>query len=207
MSINIFTEMGGRKFRMERHQKNEERKIAPSMIVSVPRNAVTLSVGLMTIQSSAPVLHPVVQCQSTEETSTMLVSFPISAFMQRKITSVDVLLSRLEKISLPSMWVILGGPPLVVCRMHSSQLQPTVLMSVKVTAELQWSATVLDKMVTSEMLPVLGEVPSTISAITELCRLVDILDGVKLCIGNPDDIIVQLYHNSTYTLHSYSGMP
>ena len=81
----------------------EERKIAPSMIVSVPRKAVTLSVGLMTIQSSASVLHPVVQCQSTEETSTMLVSFPISAFMQRKITSVDVLLSRLEKISLPSM--------------------------------------------------------------------------------------------------------
>ena len=38
--------------------------------------------------------------------------------------------------------------------MHSSQLQPTVLMSVKVTAELQWSATVLDRMVTSEMLPV-----------------------------------------------------
>eukprot|EP00731_Ephydatia_muelleri_P023298 Em0015g881a len=198
--------MGGRKFRMERHRKNEERKIArPSMIVSVPRNAVTLSVGLMTIQSSAPVLHPVVQCQSTDETSTMLVSFPLSAFMQRKITSVDVLLSRLEKISLPSMWVILGGPPLVVCRMHSSQLQTTVLMSVKVTAELQWSATVLDKTVTSEMLPVLGEVPSTISAVTELCRLVDILDGVKLCIGNPDDNIVQLYHSSTYTLHSYSG--
>ena len=208
VSINIFTEMGGRKFRMERHRKNEERKIArPSMIVSVPRNAVTLSVGLMTIQSSAPVLHPVVQCQSTDETSTMLVSFPLSAFMQRKITSVDVLLSRLEKISLPSMWVILGGPPLVVCRMHSSQLQTAVLMSVKVTAELQWSATVLDKTVTSEMLPVLGEVPSTISAVTELCRLVDILDGVKLCIGNPDDNIVQLYHSSTYTLHSYSGMP
>ena len=58
VSINIFTEMGGRKFRMEHHRKNEERKIArPSMIVSVPRNAVTLSVGLMTIQSSAPVLH------------------------------------------------------------------------------------------------------------------------------------------------------
>ena len=36
VSINIFTEMGGRKFRMERHRKNEERKIArPSMIVSV----------------------------------------------------------------------------------------------------------------------------------------------------------------------------
>ena len=101
------------------------------------------------------------------------------------------------------MWVILGSPPLVVCRMHSSQLQPTVLMSVEVTAELQWSATVLDKIVT----PVLGEVPSTISAVTELCRLVDILDGIKLCIGNPDDIIVQLYHNSTYMLHSYSGMP
>eukprot|EP00731_Ephydatia_muelleri_P004426 Em0002g602a len=42
-------------------------------------------------------------------------------------------------------------------------------------------------------------------AITELCRLVDIFDGVKLCIGNPDNIIVQLYHNNTYTLHSYSG--
>ncbi|KAL5506287.1 hypothetical protein EMCRGX_G007900 [Ephydatia muelleri] len=42
-------------------------------------------------------------------------------------------------------------------------------------------------------------------SITELCRLVDIFDGVKLCIGNPDNIIVQLYHNNTYTLHSYSG--
>ena len=42
--------------------------------------------------------------------------------------------------TLPSMWVILDGLPLFVCRMHSTQLQPTVLMSVKVTAELQWSA-------------------------------------------------------------------
>ena len=45
MSINIFTEMGGRKFQMERHRKNEERKIAPSMIVSVPRNAVNKKKG------------------------------------------------------------------------------------------------------------------------------------------------------------------
>ena len=56
------------------HRKNEERKIAPSMLVSVPQSAITLSVGLMTIQSLAPVLHPAVQCESTDETSPMLVS-------------------------------------------------------------------------------------------------------------------------------------
>ena len=56
-------------------------------------------------------------------------------------------------------------------------------MSVKVTAELQWSATVLDKMVTPEQFPELGEVPSTISAVTQLCRLIEIQDGAKLCIG------------------------
>ena len=113
----------------------------------------------MTIQSSTPGLHPAVQCQPTEEIGPMAVFFPVSVFMQREITSVDVLLLRLKKTSLPSMWVIVDGSPLVVCRMHSSQLQPTVLMSVKVTSELQWSATILDKMVTSEQFPVLGEVP------------------------------------------------
>ena len=54
--------------------------IVDSMLVSVLRNAITLSVGLMTIQSAAPVLHPAVQCQSTDETGpgpiSMLVSVP-----------------------------------------------------------------------------------------------------------------------------------
>eukprot|EP00731_Ephydatia_muelleri_P029902 Em0021g425a len=45
------------------------------MLVSVPRDAVTVSVGLMTIQniwSSTPDLHLAVQCQPTEETGPML---------------------------------------------------------------------------------------------------------------------------------------
>ena len=107
----------------------------------------------MTIQSSITDLHSAIQCKPIEETGPMLASFLISVFMQREITIDDVLLSRLKKISLPSMWVIFDGSPLVICRIYSSQLQPTVLMSVKVTAELQWSATVLDKMVTSEQVP------------------------------------------------------
>ena len=57
-----------------------------------------MSVGSMTIQSSTPGLHPAVQCQPTEETGPILVSFSISVFMQRKITCIDVLLSRLKKI-------------------------------------------------------------------------------------------------------------
>ena len=120
LSINIFKDMGRRKFRLARHRKNEERNTVPSMLVSVPRDAVTVSVGSMTIQSirsSTPDLHPAdpaVQCQPTEDTGSMLVSFLISVFMQRKISSVDVLLSRLKMISLPSMWAIVGGSPLVV---------------------------------------------------------------------------------------------
>ena len=54
------------------------------MVVSVPRDAITVPVGSMTIQSSTPGLHPAVQCQPTKETGPMLVSFPISAFMQRE---------------------------------------------------------------------------------------------------------------------------
>ena len=91
---------------MAHHRKNEERKKAPPMLVSVPRDAITLSVGSMTIQSSTPGLHPAVQCRPAEETGPMLVFFAISVFMQREITSVDALLLRLKKISLPSMWVI-----------------------------------------------------------------------------------------------------
>eukprot|EP00731_Ephydatia_muelleri_P034836 Em0081g1a len=48
------------------------------MLVSVPRDAVTVSVGLMTIQnirSSTPDLHLAVQCQPTEETGPMLLSY------------------------------------------------------------------------------------------------------------------------------------
>ena len=160
----------------------------------------------MTIQSSKADLHPVVENQRMEDTGPFLVSFPLSVFMLSEVHTLDVLLSRLKMTTLPSMWVILDGLPLFVCRMHSTQLQPSVLMSVKVTAELQWSATVLDKMVTPEQFPELGEVPSTISAVTQLCRLIEILDGAKLCIGNPDDILVQMYHKSTHTLHGYSGM-
>ena len=105
---------------MARHRKNEERNTVPLILVSVPRDAVTVSVGSMTIQSirsSTTDLHPAVpaiQCQPTEETGSMLVSFLISVFMQRKISSVDVLLSRLKMISFPSMWAIVGGSPLVV---------------------------------------------------------------------------------------------
>ena len=90
----FFKRDGRKKFRMAHHRKNEERKKAPSMLVSVPRDAITLSVGLMTIQSSTPGLHPAIQCQPIEETCPMLASFPISVFMQREITSVDVLLLR-----------------------------------------------------------------------------------------------------------------
>ena len=47
----------------------EERNTVPSMLVSVPRDAVTVSVGSMTIRSirsSTPGLHPAgVQCQPT----------------------------------------------------------------------------------------------------------------------------------------------
>ena len=58
-------EIGGRKFRLARHRKNEEVKNAPSMLVSVPRDAITVSVGSMTIQSSITDLHPAVQCEET----------------------------------------------------------------------------------------------------------------------------------------------
>ena len=71
----------------------------------------------------------------------------------------------------------------------SSSPYCTILMSVNFTAELQWSATVLDKLVTLEQFPELGEVPSTISAVTQLCRLVEILDGVKLCSELLDKIV------------------
>ena len=87
---------------------HRERNIAPSMLVSVPRDAVTVSVGSMTIhQSSARGLHPAVQCQPTEETGPMLVSFPISAERNYNHATVSV-------------------------------------DSYKLTAELLWSATVLD---------------------------------------------------------------
>ena len=104
---------------MVRHRKNEERNTVPSMLVSVPRDAVTVSVGLMTIQnirSSTPDLHLAVQCQPTEETGPMLVSFPISVFMQREITNVDALLSRLKKIS-----SLLCGSLLVVYPLLSAE--------------------------------------------------------------------------------------
>ena len=196
MSTTIFEEMGRRKFRLSVHRKNEERrKAAPALRrVSVPSDLITaVPVGSMTIQSSKADLHPVVENQRMEDTGPFLVSFPLSVFMLSEVHTLDVLLSRLKMTTLPSMWVILDGLPLFICRMHSTQLQPTVLMSVKVTAELQWSATVLDKMVTPEQFPELGEVPSTISAVTQLCRRIEILDDAKLCIGNPDDILVQMY--------------
>ena len=57
------------------------KKQSTTDLVSVPRGAITVSVGLMTIQSSKPGLHPALQCQPTEETGPMLVSFPISVFI------------------------------------------------------------------------------------------------------------------------------
>ena len=130
MSKSIFEEMGRRKFRLSVHRKNEERrKAAPALRrVSVPSDLITaVPVGSMTIQSSKADLHPVVENQRMEDTGPFLVSFPLSVFMLSEVHTLDVLLSRLAMTTLPSMWVILDGLPLFVCRMHSTQLQPTVL--------------------------------------------------------------------------------
>ena len=178
--------MGGRKFRLSRH-KNEERKRRlkknKSMVVSIPRELVTIT--------------------------SFKLSFPISVYAEGTISSLESLSSRLASLPLPDSWIIANTRPLMLCKLRvqndPSSARADVSMSVGVTDHLQWSLSLTNKQLDPGLCPVLSGVPSALTSATAVCSLLRLLNSTKICVGNPDTQFLDIWKQRSLTLHGSSG--
>ena len=141
--------MGGRRFRLSAHRKNEERKKkeepAPSPLV------VTISRQLVT--------NPA-----------MSISIPLAAYIDGHVQSSDYLGARLSSsLSLPSSWIIASRTPLTLCKLRVHlEGQPSradITFTLSISSTLEWDLSFLSLKLSSAVCPLLAEVTHTLTSV------------------------------------------
>ena len=172
--------MGGRKFRLGRHRKNEERKR------KLNKEACKLTI------------------------CSLVVSLPLGLYMNMTVCSLKSLSARLEKSSsLPPSWFLASTDPLVLCKValqqgteHSSN---SSLISISVSSNMRWKVSIADRTVAPPLCPLLSIFPVCIASVSALHQLVHVVDVAKLCCGSRDQKYLDMWRRRSLTLHGSSG--
>ena len=190
--------MGKRKFRLEQHRKNEER-VQRSLIVSVPREMVDISVSSsLTITLPSPSACPV--------------SIPLAVISECVVPSLERLTCNLSLLNPFPAWTVVSRYPSLVLlkfQIHGSgisvNVNRTINYCVSIHQELNWSFSLQNRTVHSDVCSMLRFLPTIINSIGKLKYVLDKLDGAYLCGGNPDRHLLQQWHYNASTLHGLSG--
>ena len=181
--------MGGRKFRLSTHRKNEERKrraqpVPLSLIVAIPLQLVVVPA--------------------------LIVSLPLACYTSGHVQSSDSLCARLtSSLSLPPSWIIASTTSLTLCKLRVQQngqaSRADIIFTLSITSELEWTLSVSNLELSPASCPILAEVPHTLSSVAVVHHLMVLLDSTKLCVGNPDRKFIDLWQHRALTLHGSSS--
>ena len=83
---------------------------------------------------------------------------------------------------------------------------PTVLITITILETLNWSVSAMGTVITVDLLPQLSNISTTLCSVYAVHQLIEILDSCKICLGNPDDDLVQQWNSFSPTLHSSEGI-
>ena len=195
------TEMGGRKFKLSVHRKNEERKKMAKRKSPDTKNACTTS------QVVTPPVEP-------PELS-LNISIPLDVFVNGHCSSLDSISNRLlswmtsARPSHMDSWKIASQDPLVLCKLHIQESEQGSMveatMTITIDRELKFAVVFKQQNLTATRCPLLNDLPTITDSVSSVSCLLQFLDSIKHCIGNPDKHFIEMWKQRSLTLHGCSG--
>lgn len=171
--------MGGRKFRLSKHRKNEERKRK----------------WAKSHESTLP--------------ASLTISLKLETYIDGNVQSSESLYTRISSLSsLPSSWIIASTNPLTLCKLRIQEEQTRgarITATLSLTSDLEWTLVFLDKEISSNLCPLLHELPSKLTSVAVVHRMMLLIDSAKVCVGNPDAQFVELLRHRLLTIHGSSS--
>lgn len=181
--------MGGRKLRLSVLRKCLEKKQHKRVIAG--------------LKLSIPVKHVV-------HVPPLSVSFPISSYLNGQVADCGTLHNRLTSSPLPPTWVINEHKtPVIISKLRTfHELSPPrvdVVITLTISAELNWSVSFTNSKLNPMNCDLLQELPAVISNVSSVQRIFSLVDSSKVCIGNPDSNLIEMWQTRTMTLHGCNG--
>ena len=196
MSAN--SAMGGRKFRLGTHRKNEERKRKRkreqedveqcdqplTLVISIPHNIVTVP--------------------------SLTISLPVASYISGLVHSSETLGTRLAaSLVLPPLWMTNSSAPLTLCKLRVGQEEqasrPDITTIIRLSDNLEWTLFIFGKELCPQSCPLLRELPLQLTSVAAVGDMMRLLDSTKLCVGNSDEKFLELWHHRSLTLHGSSS--
>lgn len=186
--------MGGRKLRLsvkrKRHKKDLHGRIVTGLKLSIP-------------------------VKFTVKLPPLCVSLPISSYCDAPCADVNTLRARIKSCSpLPSTWVINAtdsdsDSPLILCKLKTFQLLPpkiNVSVTLSINEQREWNIIFLQPKLDPANCCILNDLAATVSSVSSLVTILSRIDSSKVCVGNPDTDILQMWHQRSLTLHGSNGI-
>ena len=184
--------MGGRKFRLSAHRKNNERKL--SLPISIPL---------------AKLQHVPVKQQ--------VVSLPLTAFTTSSVTDLTALEKRVsESKLLPSGWTAnlqtlsssnATSSALTICRLQFPDVPTRVNVSFVLTIyeDFRWSVRFYGHTLETSTCVFLSSLPTALCSANLVHVVLTALDSATVCVGNPDQRFMQLATHHKGEFHDPAG--
>ena len=190
--------MGGRKFRLAPHLKNEERSKKSALVASITRENISVHVSSVTITPS--------QLETTVDPQplTCTVSIPLQVLSDGVVETLDRLAALLQLLNPFSPWTVADHGVLVISRLRSFGLK-AISYCLTIDQELQWSLCIQNRKINHDTCSLLSSFPPVVSSVSSLMSILGVLDNSTVCAGNPDADLVQQWHCNSSSLHSLSG--
>ena len=224
--------MGGRKFRLDVHRKNEERKKKLKRLSSSRKDmerkkkqckGTTKNVWRKKKpeqpnppgkESDSPEKEPdqsSPQENAENDITLPTIAIPIAAFTTGIVQSLPELSRRISALLAKSCtWTVASIDPLILCKLNvqspnEGSATASVTNTINVTSELHWTISYMAQQVNVSKYPVFRNQPVKVDSVALVQQIMELVDSVKVCIGNPEDHFLDLWHRHTQTLHHSSG--
>ena len=139
----------------------------------------------------------------------LIVSVPLSSCPLLRVTTLPSLHTSLLTESLPESWMMAASDPLTVVKLRVVPQVPhprvDTLITVAVHDHLTWTLSVLHKRLDPAVNPSLSHQPLTLTSARSIRALLQVIDSLVLCVGNPDQKFQDLWKHRSVTLHGSSG--
>ena len=140
--------------------------------------------------------------QKDQPPDELKVSFPLVAYLDTTISSVTALSSRLGQVHMPPLWVIAQNDPLILCKLHTQQSKAPIGFSLSILPDFSWNLSVGAYQIGDFSC---HNVPEKVNSASSLLKVLSCLDEMRLCPGNQDKSLVELWRHRSLTLNGLSS--
>ena len=127
--------------------------------------------------------------------------------MKGSVSSLISLSHWLSVLPLPLHWVIVCNEPLTLSKVEVLvDGNPGVTVSLTFNEQLQWTAMIALKRIYPSLSSIFFNLPLIIRNVEDVLKVIQFFGSEKLCIGNPDPGLVNMWKKKCSSLHSYTGM-